>query len=365
MQKKFASNLEENSNATVAPHSPGGCAVVVIDAQKKISLLTPDSANLLGLKLNKILEQGIEVLPETLQKLLEQTLSSGKPVSGKIKIAHASRGEINILVEATPLSGGNGKGSQIVAVLKQSGDAEKTEKNLERMDRLASIGTLSASMAHEIKNALVAIQTFVNLLLSRNQNDELAGMVGREMTRIDSIVSQMLTFSGPAKPVFSPIHLHDVLNHSLRLVEHQLGEKKIKLERSFAASTDLVKGDDYQLKQAFLNLFLNALEATPTSGNLSVVTELTAIDQPKDTLREKTPTHLRILIRDTGAGISPENLDRVFEPFFTTKPKGTGLGLPITRRIIHEHRGTIAVESQLKKGAQFSIVFPLPRENYL
>src|SRR4051794_1505348 len=99
MQKNFANNLETNSNVTTAPHQS---AVIVLDTEKKISLLTPESANLLGVKLQKTLGQGVEVFPETLQKFLGQTLSSGKPVSCQIRIDHASRGEINLLVNATP-----------------------------------------------------------------------------------------------------------------------------------------------------------------------------------------------------------------------------------------------------------------------
>ncbi len=193
----------------------------------------------------------------------------------------------------------------------------------------------------------------------------MADIVGREMKRIDSIVSQMLTFSGPAKPVLTPIRLHDLLDHSLKLVEHQLGKKNIKIDKSFAAASDVIRGDDYQLKQAFLNLFLNALEAMPANGNLTITTELIdAEPELVEALREKDPAKLRVTIRDSGAGIQPENLARVFEPFFTTKPKGTGLGLPITRRIINEHRASIFVESAPSQGATFSIVFPVFRNGY-
>src|SRR4029079_10204462 len=127
------------------------------------------------------------------------------------------------------------------------------------------------------------------------------------MTRIDSIVSQMLTFSGPAKPTLAPLCLHDLLNHSLKLVQHQFDQKNIKIERSFVATSDLVKGDDYQLKQAFLNLFLNALESTPANGSLTVTTDLVDADPIlAEALREKNPTQLRVTVRDSGAGIAPE-----------------------------------------------------------
>jgi signal transduction histidine kinase len=305
------------------------------------------------------------VLPESLRKIFTQALSTGKRVAAQIRLNHPGRGELSVHVNITPVQSNGEKNSGAIAVLNDFSCAEKIEQKLDRVDRLASIGTLSASMAHEIKNALVAVKTFTDLLLSRNSENELAGIVGREMTRIDSIVSQILTFSGPAKPVLSPIRLHEVLNHSLRLVQHQLGKKSIKLDRAFAAAPDVIKGDDYQLKQAFLNLFLNAIEAMPANGTLTISTTLIeAAAETTNTSREKNTTQLRVAIRDTGAGIAPENLGRVFEPFFTTKPKGTGLGLPITRRIVQTHLGTISVESQPNQGATFSIVFPAFRKGY-
>jgi signal transduction histidine kinase len=107
-----------------------------------------------------------------------------------------------------------------------------------------------------------------------------------------------------------------------------------------------VEGDDYQLQQAFVNLFLNSLEAMPPHGTLTVGTG------------PSNGRNLLVTVSDTGTGISPEIIDRLFEPFFTTKPNGTGLGLPITRRIIYEHGGSISVESQPNKGATFTIVLP-------
>ena len=139
--------------------------------------------------------------------------------------------------------------------------ARQLEERLEQLDRLANIGTLAAGMAHEIKNALVAGKTFVDLLLEKHQDAELVEVVRREMGRIDAIVSRMLKFAGPARPAFSEVRLHEVLEHSLRLVQPQLEGKAIVLSRSFQAAPDRVSGDDYQLQQAFVNLFLNALEA--------------------------------------------------------------------------------------------------------
>jgi two-component system sensor histidine kinase HydH len=245
----------------------------------------------------------------------------------------------------------------VALVLRDLSSAKRFEHDMQRLERLATIGTLSASMAHEIKNALVAGKTFIELLVEKNQDAELAGIVRREMGRIDSIVSQMLKFAGPAKPSFTAIRLHEILEHSLRLVQTQMEGKSITLNRSFHAVPDLAKGDDYQLQQAFVNLFLNALEAMAPKGMLTVATE-TVFAAMTATSQNPPEATLRVTIKDTGAGIAPENLARLFEPFFTTKPSGTGLGLPITRRIIQEHGGAITVESLPHKGTTFSVVLP-------
>jgi signal transduction histidine kinase len=145
----------------------------------------------------------------------------------------------------------------------------------------------------------------------------------------------------------------------LRLVQPQLERKSVEVSRSFQAAPDLVQGDDYQLEQAFVNLFLNALEALGPNGTLSVATEVCSA-QAKSARpgASMEGPQLRVTIKDTGAGIPPENMARLFEPFFTTKPKGTGLGLPITRRIILEHRGDISVQSRPGQGTTFQILLP-------
>jgi signal transduction histidine kinase len=228
--------------------------------------------------------------------------------------------------------------------------ASVSEQNMRRLDRLASLGLLSAGMAHEIKNGLTAIQTFIELLLQKGEDRELAEVVGRELKRIDSLVSQMLRFAAPGKNEFASVHAHDLLDHSLRLVEHQISGKLISLKRDYSAAPDTVRGDEFQLQQAFMNLLFNAIEAMGTNGDLTVATEI-AKDAPGE-------RQLQIKIKDTGVGIAPENLGRLFEPFFTTKKNGTGLGLAISQRIVNEHGGGISTRSEVNKGSTFTISLP-------
>jgi signal transduction histidine kinase len=228
---------------------------------------------------------------------------------------------------------------------------QRIEEGLVRLNRLSSLGLLSAGAAHEIKNALVAGKAFIDLLLEKHQDSELAEIVRRELARIDAIVSQILHYSSPAPRSSGPVDVHEVLDHSLRLIQPQLDGKAIALRQELHAGERTVNGDQYQLQQAFVNLLLNGLQAMGSNGTLTVTTR---------TGRESgTDPCLEVTVADTGPGIPAQNQARLFEPFFTTKPKGTGLGLAITRQIIEEHGGTISVNSQPSHGAQFVILLPL------
>ncbi len=339
-----------------------GCAFIATDQQGSITAFSSEAESLLVLKAADVLHRDLSVLPPTLQQLFSNCLSGRVPANDQsLELQLPARGRVNLLVKSTLLSSRNGGGGGLIAVLRDATARKKVEQHLRRLNTLASIGTLSASMAHEIKNALIAGKTFVELLLEKHPEDELSEIVRRETNRIDGIVSQMLRFSAPGKGGFSGVSLHEALEHSLRLITPKLQSKSVTLHRCFGAGADLIEGDAYQLQQAFVNLLLNSIEAMSTEGMLSVQTEDL---QKSDPLTQKLVSnggfsYLKVTIADSGEGISPENIAHIFEPFFTTKGTGTGLGLPITRGIIEEHGGLITVESEPKKGARFTILLPV------
>ena len=242
-----------------------------------------------------------------------------------------------------------------------AGDGESLRRNatlderLHRLERLAALGTVSAGLAHEIKNAMVAVRTFVELLLAQNKDAELADVVQREVLRIDSIISRMLHCASQPKVNLVRLGLNEILDRSLALIEPQLRARKIRLKRNYLAAPDLVEGDAHQLEQAFLNLFLNAFDAIGHDGQITVATRLV----PSAATTRNDADLLQVRIHDTGSGIAKERLPRLFEPFYSTKPHGTGLGLPITREIIEQHRGTISVRSEFKRGTTFEIALPV------
>jgi two-component system nitrogen regulation sensor histidine kinase GlnL len=340
-------------------HDCLAAGVILIDGKKRVTSLNAQAKHLLGLSPDQATLPSLRALPPALRTLARQALASGQsPPDRQLELKSGSRGTETLHVSAVPLQAGR-KNSGVVLALNDLTPACQIEQHIQQLDRLASIGTLAAGMAHEIKNALVASKTFVDLLLEKHRDAELAEVVHREIERIDSLVSRMRKFAGPARPAFREVGLHEILDHSLRLVQPQLEGKLVSVNRSFLASPDLLHGDDCQLQQAFVNLFLNALEAMGPNGILSVTTDtLAPAAAPAGPADRPAHAQLQLTIKDNGIGIPPQNLARLFQPFFTTKPNGTGLGLLITRRIIQEHRGAITVQSQPDKGTAFEILFP-------
>ena len=329
------------------------CGVLSIDAAGQLTFVSPEAETILRLEPADKLQ--LEKLPPQLLELIRHTQSTGQSVTDRKIVLHDDCSAA-VSVTAMPAAPRE-KHHRLVVLLKDFSSTNKLEHNLQRLDRLASAGTLSAGMAHEIRNALVAVKTFIDLLLEKNKDDELADVVRHEMRRVDSIVAQMLKFTAPAQPSFASVSLHKVLDRSLRLAQHRVEGRLIAFERRFDAKPDVLKGDENELEQAFVNLLLNSVEAINAHGSLTVSTDMTNGDDDRF-LEGTTRPMICVRISDSGTGIKPENMPHLFEPFFTTKRNGTGLGLAVTRRIIEEHQGIIDVESQPGRGTTFTILLP-------
>src|SRR5215831_11361857 len=152
------------------------------------------------------------------------------------------------------------------------------QENLRRLDRLASVGLIAAGAAHEIKNGLVAIHTFTEMMLDKGEDAEMAGVVRQELKRIDSLVTQMLRFAAPKAPTMASVTVHHLLDHTLRLLEHQMNGRQISLKRDYRAQPGVVYGDESQLQQVFMNLLLNAMESINGKGEVTVATEAVTED---------------------------------------------------------------------------------------
>lgn len=332
------------------------CALLVFDQDQQLIHYSPSAAGLLDLPPTSLADRHTSQLPARIRNLLERTTRHGQTTCETEFIERHGAPNQNLRLTALPLQDASAKGA--VAILIQDVSlARRLEDDVRQLDRLAGVGTLAAEMAHEIKNALVAVKTFVDLLLEKNPEAELAGTVQREMKRIDSIVAQVLGYSRNPATEQIAISTHRLLERTLKLVTPHLDGRNITVVSRLTAAPDVIAGDENHLEQAILNLLLNAAEAMNRDGTLTVESDLirNGGKAPHPAAPEKL---VRIVIRDTGVGISSEHMVRLFEPFFTTKKNGTGLGLAITRRIIHEHHGLISAESEPGKGSAFTLLLP-------
>ncbi len=342
--------------------------VIAAGANEEITVFNDEAAQLTGVAADKVIERSIDRLPAALCELLRETLRSNERIENRELTLFSDEGSVTLRASSSIFHSQDGDMLGALMVLTDITALKKLELQIRRSDRLASLGTLSAGMAHEIKNPLVSIKTFAQLLPERYQDsdfrDTFSNLIGHEIDRIDSLVNQLLTFARPAKPHLKPVHVHEIIETSLQLLGHRLYQKDIKLTRSAEAKVDTIRADADQLEQVFLNFFLNAMEAMKRGGELSVSTEIRTDDQWVAAIGQRngdTPEILRITIRDNGDGIRSEDLVHVFDPFFTTKDYGTGLGLSVVHAIVQEHGGQIEVESELGKGTAFHILLPLVR----
>ena len=220
--------------------------------------------------------------------------------------------------------------------------------------KLATLGELSASLAHELNNPLftlgLQIQAMLGALPSGDSKRDTLQAMADEVKRMGHLVANLLQFSRRSTRQVSTVDVRDELANTLELMAFHLRHRHVKAETEFGP-VPLIQADRQQLRQVFLNLFTNAVDAMPEGGTLTVRTWM----------GETTLPQAWIAISDTGEGIQPEALSQIWEPFFTTKPegKGTGLGLSICRRIVEQHGGTIELESRPGQGTSVRLMLPV------
>jgi signal transduction histidine kinase len=235
-------------------------------------------------------------------------------------------------------------------ILKDMTRLKELEMKTQSAQRLQAMGEMAVQLAHEIRNPLGSIELFASLLGSELQsNAELRNWTDQIITGVkflNTIVTNMLTFTRSSKPHFNEFDLVDLISETLNFIEPVFQQRNVILERSGVNEEVWIDGDQEMLRQMLINLFMNALQAMPEKGRLSVK------------LRTAYQESIEIEVEDTGIGIPPENLSRIFDPFFTTNERGTGLGLSLVHQIIEKHQGRVAAESEFGKGTRFTISLP-------
>jgi PAS domain S-box-containing protein len=229
-------------------------------------------------------------------------------------------------------------------------------QQLWQASKLATMGELAASVAHELNNPLATMLLRLEALTSELNGDqkksEAVEIVIGEVERMGTLVAGLLQFSRGSQQQISAFDVREEIDNTLKLIEYQLRRQKIDVAREFDASVPMMAADRQQLRQVFLNLLTNAIDAMPCGGKL--IARVGSVEI------EDGVSGVNIEFIDSGAGIAPADLARIWEPFFTTKPpgKGTGLGLAICRRLIEEHKGTISIDSRPNEGTTLKISLP-------
>jgi two-component system sensor histidine kinase HydH len=242
-----------------------------------------------------------------------------------------------------------------VILFRDLSEIRHLKREVERSQRLASIGKLAAGIAHEIRNPLSSIKGFATYFKERYkevpEDQETAEIMIQEVERLNRVIGQLLEFARPMSIKKKPTSLGALVQDSLKMIEGDAHRKGINVHVKSVSDMEEVSIDADRMKQVFLNVYLNALEAMESGGTLSV-----------ELHRDDAANNIEIAISDTGTGIKEEDLPHIFDPYFTTKSSGTGLGLAIVHKIIESHGGTVRVQSQHDTGTTVTIIIPCSRE---
>jgi len=269
-------------------------------------------------------------------------------------------GEQTFDVYSSPLAI-NGSRGQILTLVDVTQAAE-AERGLRRQESLAAMGQATAQVAHEIRNPLGSIRLGVSMLRDSVTDPEglnTIELVERGIMHLNKLVVDVAQFSRRKALEQSNVDLHGLIKRSLELVADKIKEKETPIEESLGRQKLVGHWDPDQLKQVFVNVIANAIDASAKHAPVAISTEVVNAGAGKDDEDLPARNHARITIADQGKGMDKATLDRIFEPFFSTKKRGTGLGLAIVKQIVEQHEGTISVESEPGKGTMFRIDLPL------
>ncbi len=337
--------------------------LVALDAKGLISLINQRAAEILecppvhakGKPLSKYLvEKGgpAKGLLRSLQSRLET-------IRGEATLRLAGGRERLVSYDISTLVSPQGGREGSILLLADLTRLREQELRLQRQEQLASVGRLSADIAHQVKNPLAGIQSLLQVSLGRlaaePQVKANLEMVLEEVRKLDRLVSDTLRFARPVALDAQPLALNEVVIEALGLVTPGSSLPSIRVERQLALPSPLVLADRSQLREVILNLVHNALESMPKGGALGV---RTGMQKGGKAAEAKGPMAF-IKVKDTGAGIPASVAAHIFDPFFTTKPKGSGLGLPTCRRIVDSLGGNIEFSSKPGRGALFTVLLPV------
>lgn len=341
--KAFSDNVVENM--------PIG--LLAVDTDGRIVSFNQTAEGVLQITAPEVLgKDAKEVLPKPLERFPQELGADEDVIEKEIECRLEDGRTIPMEISVSRLAGDDGVSMGHIILFSDLTEIQELKREVERSQRLASLGRIAAGIAHEIRNPLSSIKGFATYFGERYrdipEDRKTAEIMVEEVERLNRVIGQLLEFARPLAVKKKPTSMETTIHHSLKMIERDAQAKHIGVETDLPLNVSEVHIDPDRMNQVFLNLYLNAIEAMEDGGTLSV-----ALNQREDL------KSVRITVSDTGSGIKKEDLVHVFDPYFTTKQSGTGLGLAIVHRIIEAHKGEVRVESETGRGTSVTIILPV------
>lgn len=340
--RAFATEIINNLPVGLLTTSSDGRLAVVNGAAERI----------IGFKADAVVgKRPEEVLPAAWRGLHE-VIEAGEPVvERETDCSFDGKTCLPLSVSASRIVNEDGAHLGNIYIFRDLGEVRRLQAEVRRREKLAALGGLAAGVAHEIRNPLSSIKGvakyFEGHFAAGSEGRELAGVMAREVDRVNRVITELLDFARPSDVETRSTDLEDLVERSLRLIGPDAAARNVRIDHARNTGLPKVAVDPDRFAQVLLNLCLNAVQAMEGGGLLTV-----------RTFHEAARSRVRIDVGDTGQGIAAESLGDVFNPYFTTKPSGTGLGLAIVQKIVEAHQGEIRVKSAPGQGSVFSVFLP-------
>ncbi len=346
---------ERNFAENVVESSPN--CILVVNCDGTIRTFNEMNQVLFGLDKEQMLGKAAsEVFEGPVAEIIQEAIAGRITESRELVIRRKQGGRAVLGVSSSQLKSRDGTILGAVLIARDLTEAKRSEEWMRRMDRLTSLGQLSAGIAHEIRNPLASINFNVQYLARQLDPDEKTRRIIDDtltgVDRIKGLVKGMLDFCRPAPPILKSESINRAIEDAVSLLDSQFRKHDIQVKLSLAPDAPNVIFDNQQIHQVIVNILLNAMQAMPQGGTVRVESHIE--QDPKKPRRQ-----LSVSISDSGIGITKEDFPKIFDPFFTTKPEGTGLGLSIAHKILEQHRAVIEAKSRVGEGTTFTLRFPI------
>lgn len=339
--------------------------VLIVDRRGKIEIFNASLEKMSGFSRESVIGRPLtEVFAreEWLGQLYERSIDHERSLTIHDQNLTNQEGKsIPVSVTISPLWVQRDRIRGTIIVFHDLSTIKAVQENLLRSDRLAYLGLVASGLAHEIKNPLAAIRGAAQLLAkdldSQQESTRCCQLIVEETDRMNRLLQELLSLGNPRTIEPRPVNVNRLLDESITLESKSSTNREVEFVKLFDPSLPEVLGDPERLKQVFINLIHNALDAMNRKGKIEIRSKFVT-DSMKTIIKDKKSRSIVIEIKDDGPGFSLEEQEKIFIPFYTTKPKGTGLGLPLSLQIVKEHHGTMKVDSTPGEGTSFKVILP-------